>query len=89
MPTSVISLLIFVFVILPGLAGQTIYSQFIPANWRQKDWEAVGRVLVFSVLGFILYYYISKITRLPEPIYVYPSTFSKDNLELTRLGGQW
>ncbi len=80
MPTTFISLLIFIFALLPGIPAHSIYSNFAGYDWREKDWERIASVLIFSVLGFVLYALISSAMNLPIPTYVYPSTFSTDAL---------
>jgi len=86
MPITIVSLLIFVFAILPGIPGENIFSQFMPSNWRHKDWQVIARTLMFSVLGFVFYLLLSNlIDLLPYPLYVVPSTFTSEEFSFSEI----
>lgn len=76
MPTTIMGLLIIVFVILPGIPANSIYMIFIGSDWRVTEWEKISKTVGFSLIGVILYICIASIFNFPQPIYLIPSTFS-------------
>jgi hypothetical protein len=67
--------------ILPGIPGNKIFIHFAGSDWRLKEWEKISRILIFSVLGIVIYSSFTNLLRLPEPIYIFPSTFKTETLE--------
>lgn len=81
MPNTIVSLLIFILAILPGIPGDRIFTRFSGSDWRLKDWEVIARILIFSVLGLVVYSALTNVLSVPEPVYIFPSTFSQESLE--------
>ncbi|MGA9397812.1 MAG: DUF6338 family protein [Anaerolineaceae bacterium] len=77
MPDTLVSLLIIIFAIIPGLPALAIYQRLFGSNWREKEWEKIAAIVAFSVIGLMVYVLISSIFKLPQPIYVIPATFDR------------
>lgn len=86
MPTEINSVLIFILAILPGIPGEKIFISFSGSDWREKVWQKAIRILMFSVLGFIIYSAFTSITNFPKPIYIFPATFSSGSIETIDIG---
>ena len=85
MPTEISSLLILLLAVLPGIPGERIFVRFTGSNWREKEWESIIRVLIFSVLGLIIYSTLASLLKLPDPVYIFPSTFNTQNIDSINL----
>ena len=85
MPSTIVGLMILIFGILPGLPSERIYNSFAPSDWREKDWEAISRVLFFSATGLILYSIVSTLSCLPDPIHVIPNSYSEESFDASIL----
>jgi hypothetical protein len=85
MPTEISSLLILILAILPGIPGERIFSRFTGSDWREKEWETIIRILIFSVIGLLVYSSLSPLLKLPEPLYIFPSTFSAEKVDSINL----
>lgn len=55
MPTTLSSLLIIVFALIPGLPGRTIYRILLGRDWREDAWDKGLQFVAFSVFGLALY----------------------------------
>jgi hypothetical protein len=85
MPTTVEALLVLFFAITPGIPGDKMYRALVGADWRQKDWESILRLLLISALGLALYSISAKKWGWPAPIYVTPETFRSGGISPSNL----
>ena len=88
MPETLPALLILLFGLLPGVAGEQVYRTLIGIDWRESNvWPYVFRILTASVSGLVFYSLASQFvfTQLPPPIYVLPETFN--DLNVTNVTG--
>lgn len=76
MPAQFSSLLIMILSILPGFLGERIYRYFSGSDWRLSDWEKIIRILIFSILGILVYCTLAYFCKWPQPIYIIPSSLS-------------
>jgi hypothetical protein len=77
MPTTLASVLVAVIAVFPGLIGDRIYRMIVGVDWREKDWQAVLRLLGFSVVGVALYSLFASWCGLAPPIHLIPATYAK------------
>ncbi len=60
--SDVISIVIvFVFIMIPGILGDQIYRIRAGTSWKEKEWQGLLRLLAFSTFGLILYTLFSSI----------------------------
>ena len=76
LPTTLSGLMIFVFAMIPGLPGESIYKLLIGAHWQEKEWWSILRIIGFSTTSLVLYIIIANIFNFPMPIYIFPNVFS-------------
>ena len=81
MPTSFASLLVLVLAILPGVPGEAIYRFVLGADWRDKQWQRVLRILLFSVIGLVAYAIIASSGRVPSPVFLDISTYKLERFD--------
>jgi hypothetical protein len=48
-------LFVILFVVLPGIAGNSIYLKVTGTDWREEPWWTVVRIFSISLAGLILY----------------------------------
>ena len=82
LPTTFSALIIFMFAMLPGLPGETVYKLFADAHWQEREWWSILRILSFSATSLALYVIIANIIHLPMPMYIFPSTFNTSNFTM-------
>lgn len=75
MPTTVSAVLVLALALFPGLPGDVIYRQLVGASWRERDWEAVIRLVGISIVGLMLYTISADVAGWPLPVYVFPNSF--------------
>jgi hypothetical protein len=51
MPSRLEAVLIAFFALSPGIPGDAVYKVLVGADWRQKDWQAFIRLVLFSAFG--------------------------------------
>lgn len=85
MPTTLSSLFVLLFAVLPGVPAEYIFTHFAGSDWRKTDWEKIVNILIFSILGFVFYLALSPILGLPLPNYIYPTTFTAEGLSTINL----
>lgn len=76
MPTTLEALLIAFFAISPGFLGERVYNALVGADWREKDWQRILRLVLFSTIGLALYVVSGRLFGWPPPIYVFPNSFN-------------
>jgi len=79
MPTTIAGVLVALFAILPGLPGYMIFSRMVGSDWREKDWQITLRILGISLAGIVIYVMLADLLNLPQPLYVFPSTFTPES----------
>lgn len=85
MPTSMTSLVIVLFAILPGIPAYSIYKMLLGQNWRDSDWEKIAKILLLSLAGVIAYVIFARYLVLPMPSYLIPTTFEIDSFGSSNL----
>lgn len=77
---SIKGIFLFIFGLIPGVPGETIYSKKVGLSWRENKLRRVTRTLVISICGLILYILTGELLAygigtevLIEPIHVMPS----------------
>lgn len=60
----------------PGFAGERLYNALVGADWREKDWQRILRLVLFSTIGLGLYVVIGRLFGWHSPLYVFPNSFS-------------
>lgn len=85
MPSTLDTLLVILFAILPGIPGNTVYNKMAGTNWREEQWRTVVRILGISLGGLILYIIIGSFINAPLPSYISPTTFANFVVERTAL----
>src|SRR3989339_700922 len=81
MQYSIVSILILIFIIMPGIIGDKIYRTIIGIDWREKEIQIIIRLLCFSIFGLMLYYIFSVFFKLPPPLHILPTTYSRITFE--------
>lgn len=85
MPTTIVALIIIIFAVLPGFPAYKIYKLLNGTDWRLSDWEKIINIILFSLLGLMLYIVFSTLLNLTMPIYVLPETFTTGNFDVSVL----
>ena len=91
-PTTIAGLLVMVLALLPGVPGDRLYRLMAGVSWREKLFDFVLRLLLFSTLGLALYSWIAARIGWPPPSYVVPATFAGDSFTadiIPSLGIAW
>lgn len=81
MPDTIVGLLIIVIAIFPGLIGDKIYRVLIGADWREREWQGILRLIGFSVVGVTLYALFSAVLDWYPPVHIFPSTYENISSE--------
>lgn len=76
MPATLEALLIIFFAMSPGFVGERVYNVLVGADWREKDWQRILRLVLFSTIGLGLYVVIGRLFGWHSPVYVFPNSFS-------------
>lgn len=84
-PTTVAGLLVIVLALLPGVPGDRVYRLIAGVSWREKQFDFVLRLLLFSTAGLALYSVLSAATGWSPPRYVVPSTFAGESFNVADL----
>jgi hypothetical protein len=63
-------LLVVLFVALPGVAGNAIYTRVTGTSWREEPWRNVVRIFGISLGGLILYVLVGSVVNAPLPGYL-------------------
>ncbi len=88
MPNTIGGLIILVLAILPGLPGDEVYRRLVGVSWREREWRAIVRVVLFSAIGLALYGVAAIPLDLPNPYVLSPDlpevTSGKAAFQLTR-----
>lgn len=74
MSLTLAGLLVLVFAVLPGVTGDKLYQVLVGADWREDHWQRILRLLVFSLLGLVLYAVVAPFIGAPPPSYLSPSS---------------
>jgi hypothetical protein len=64
------ALLVILFVALPGIAGNAIYTKVTGTSWKEEPWRNVVRVFSISLGGLILYVLVGGVVNAPLPSYL-------------------
>lgn len=80
MPTTIISLLIIVFALFPGIPAYKLYKSINGFDWKTPEWEKVVCIIGFSMAGIMVYILLGSLINLPFPIYLIPDTFTSNGL---------
>jgi hypothetical protein len=81
-PSTIETLLIVLFAVLPGYVGDSVYTRVAGVDWRESPWRTVLRMLVISVAGAYLYALVAGAINavtglaLPLPVYALPVVFA-------------
>jgi small nuclear ribonucleoprotein (snRNP)-like protein len=87
-PSTLASILVIVFAVLPGVPGERLYRTFVGSDWREDHWQKALRLLGFSLFGLAIYASIAPAVRAPFPTYLSPNLLeqaSKDEISLRRM----
>jgi len=85
MPTSVAGILVALFAVAPGVPGDRLYLAVVGTDWREQQWKALVRVLIFSLLGLAVYSLVALYLNGPAPLHVFPGTFAATSLTLQQM----
>ncbi|MDP9350525.1 MAG: hypothetical protein M3P51_03140 [Chloroflexota bacterium] len=69
-------MLIALIAVFPGLIGDRVYRSIVGADWREKDWQAILRLMGFSVVGAALYSVAAHAWGWPAPVHLVPATYT-------------
>ncbi len=70
MSDTLSALLVILFVAIPGIAGNAIYTKITGTNWREDPWRNVVRIFSISLGGLILYVLAGNLLNAPLPGYL-------------------
>jgi hypothetical protein len=87
MPTSIATATVFALALIPGACGAYVWALINGQDWREKEWQAALRYLMFSIAGLAIYVIAGMLMRLPPALHVIPSTYEGSNLKASSLGG--
>ncbi len=85
MPTTMSSILIIVFAILPGWPAFLLYKKINGSKWNESEWIQFVNIVGLSLLGLILYNLFFPLAKFPPPIYILPNTFTLEGFKLSIL----
>jgi len=74
------ALFVILFLVLPGIAGNSIYMKVTGTEWKEEPWWTVVRIFSISLAGLILYVLVGSLLNTPLPSYL-----SLDNLDTIAL----
>jgi hypothetical protein len=83
MPSTINGLLVFLFALIPGVPGETVYSNVAGLNWRENRLRRVIRIIIISLAGLMCYILFDDLGNrmglfdLVDPIYVMPSMLAE------------
>jgi len=83
MPSTINGLLVFLFALIPGVPGETVYSNVAGLNWRENRLRRVIRIIIISLAGLMCYILVDDLGNrmglfdLVDPIYVMPSMLAE------------
>jgi len=77
MPTSITALLIVLIAVFPGLIGNWVFQAMVGADWREKEFRTILRLVGFSVVGVVIYSLIADLLGLPPPTHLFPATYRR------------
>lgn len=64
------ALFVLFFFLLPGMAGNAIYTKVTGTSWREEPWRNIARILGISLGGLILYVLVGSLLNAPLPGYL-------------------
>jgi hypothetical protein len=70
MSDTLSALLVILFVAIPGIAGNAIYTRATGTNWREDPWRNLVRIFSISLGGLILYVLVGSLLNAPLPGYL-------------------
>jgi len=70
MSDTLSALLVILFVAIPGIAGNAIYTRITRTNWREDPWRNFVRIFSISLGGLILYVLVGSLLNAPLPSYL-------------------
>lgn len=78
MPTTLTSLFVLLFAIIPGVVGEKFYRVIAGEDWRaqQQQTRRIIRIFAVSIGGLVGYVLLAGWTHLPQPVYIFPSSFA-------------
>lgn len=85
MPTTISSILIMIFAILPGWPAYLLYKKINGVKWGEPEWIKFVNIVGLSLFGLILYNLFFPIANFPPPLYVFPTTFTPESFTLSML----
>jgi hypothetical protein len=71
---------VILFIVLPGIVGNSIYMKVTGTDWREEPWWTVVRIFSISLAGLILYVLAGGLLNAPLPSYL-----SLDNVDTIAL----
>lgn len=85
-PTTLVSLLVVLLAVLPGIPGDQVYRSLAGVSWREKEHRHVLRLLSFSVLGLALYAAAAAEFGWHAPAYIVPVSYAPSVFTVDVLG---
>lgn len=85
--STLASILVLVFAVLPGVPGERLYRTLVGSDWREDQWQKTLRLLTFSLFGLALYASLAPLLHAPFPAYLSPALLEqsvKDEVSFRR-----
>lgn len=79
MPSTINGLVVFLVALIPGVSGETIYSNVTGLDWREDRLRRVIRIVIISITGLLTYVLVDDfgnwlgLFNLSDPKYVIPA----------------